>query len=254
MMEDASHTYTISRDDFDAVIFDLDGVVTDTASVHAAAWQRMFDEYLAARAEAGGIPFQPFDPDADYRLYVDGKPRSDGVRSFFQSRGISLPEGRADDPPGAGTIEGLGKLKNGYFLARIEEQGVDVYETTVTLLRDLRRHGFKTAIISASRNCAMILEAVNLMSLFDARVDGEIAETLAIAGKPAPDIFFEAARRLGAAPERSVVVEDAIAGVQAGRAGGFGLVVGVARHGGEEALRREGAGVVVKDLSGIILR
>lgn len=254
MMKKAGHTYTISRDGFDAVIFDLDGVVTDTASVHAAAWQQMFDEYLSARAEATGTPFQPFDTDNDYRLYVDGKPRSDGVRSFLRSRGNVLPEGQADDPSGAETVVGLGKLKNCYFLARIEEQGVDVYETTVELLRDLRRREFRTAIISASRNCAMILEAVDLSGLFDARVDGNDAEALGIAGKPAPDIFLEAARRLGAAPERSVVVEDAIAGVQAGRAGGFGLVVGVARHGGEEALRREGADVVVKDLSGIILR
>lgn len=253
-MNEPENTYTISRDEFDAVIFDLDGVVTDTASVHAAAWRKMFDQYLSARASAEGVQFQPFDPDADYRLFVDGKPRSDGVRSFLQSRGIVLSEGRTDDPPGAETVVGMGKLKNGYFLARIEEKGVDVYETTVELLRELRRRGFRTAIISASRNCAMILKAVNLQGLFDARVDGDDAEAMGFQGKPAPDIFLEAARRLDVAPERALVIEDALAGVRAGRAGGFGLVVGVDRHGDGEALRQAGADVVVKDLSGIKLR
>lgn len=241
--------HRISRADHDAVIFDLDGVVTDTATVHAEAWKRMFDDFLSRYAAGRDIPFRPFHIDTDYRLYVDGKPRFDGVRSFLGSRGIELPDGRPDDPPGAETVHGLGNRKNDYFLESIRENGVAVYGSTVNLLHGLKKHGFKTAIISSSRNCVMILDAANLSELFEVRVDGVDSETLGIAGKPAPDIFLEAARQLNVKPERAVVIEDAISGVEAGRAGKFGLVVGVARTGDRESLLKSGADVAVEDLS-----
>jgi trehalose 6-phosphate phosphatase len=244
--------FTISRTGFDAVIFDLDGVVTDTAAVHAKAWKRMFDDFLSRyAARHRNMPFEPFEIDTDYRLYVDGKPRFDGVRSFLTSRGIYLPEGHPDDPPGTETVCGLGKLKNEYFLEYIQERGVDVYESTVDVIHSLKKHGFKTAIISSSKNCAMILDSVNLSDLFAVRVDGIVSEIRGIAGKPAPDIFIEAARQLQVNPERAVVIEDAISGVQAGRAGKFGIVIGVDRTGNRDSLLKNGADVVVDDLSGL---
>ena len=160
-----AHKKMLAKEDFDAVIFDLDGVVTDTATVHAEAWKRMFDEFLKDYASRKGIPFQPFDTDTDYRVYVDGKPRVDGVKSFLRSRDISLPEGNPDDSPGAETIHGLGNLKNGYFLEHIQEHGAEVYRSTVDLIHCLKKHGFKTAIISSSKSCAMILDSVNLSDL-----------------------------------------------------------------------------------------
>lgn len=244
-------TYTISATGFDAVIFDLDGVVTDTASVHAAAWKRMLDDFLSRYAARKGVPLQPFDPDTDYRLYVDGKPRLDGVRSFLGSRGIELPEGRPEDPAGAETIHGLGNRKNEDFLKHAQEQGAEVYGSTVDLIHSIKKHGLKTAIISSSKNCAMILDAVNLSDLFDVRVDGVDSEILGIPGKPAADIFLEAARQLKVKPVRAVVIEDAISGVQAGRAGKFGLVVGVTRTGAREPLLANGADVAIADLSEI---
>ncbi len=243
--------HIISRAGFDAVIFDLDGVVTDTATVHAKAWKRMFDEFLSDYAFRKGILFQPFDIDRDYRLYVDGKPRFDGVKSFLKSRGIDLPDGQTDDVPGTETIHGLSKLKDNYFLKHIEEHGVEVYDSTIKLIHCLKKHGFKTAIISSSKNCAMILDSANLSALFDVRVDGVNSKVLGIQGKPAPDIFLEAARQLKVKPERAVVVEDAISGVQAGRAGKFGLVIGVARKGDRESLLQNGADVAVNDMSEI---
>ncbi len=237
--------------DFEAVIFDLDGVVTDTASVHAAAWKRMFDDFLSRHAASKEIPCQPFDMDNDYRLYVDGKPRLDGARSFLESRGIELPEGRLEDPPEAETIHGLGKRKNDDFLKQIQEHGAEVYESTVDLIHSIKKRGLKTAIISSSKSCAMILDSVNLSDLFDVRVDGVDSEMLGISGKPAPDIFIEAARQLKVKPERAVVIEDAISGVQAGRAGKFGLVIGIARTGDRETLLANGADVAVEDLSEI---
>ncbi|MGQ3685656.1 MAG: trehalose-phosphatase [Candidatus Loosdrechtia sp.] len=241
----------LSRAGFDAVIFDLDGVVTDTANVHAKSWKRLFDNFLSSYSTRNDKPFKPFETDTDYRIYVDGKPRFDGVRSFLMSRGIRLPEGSPDDVPGKETIYGLGKLKNEYFLKYIQDQGVDVYESTVDCIHDLKKHGFKTAIISSSKNCAMILDSGNLSDLFDVRVDGVDSEILGIAGKPAPDIFIEAARQLKVKPERAVVIEDAISGVQAGRAGGIGMVIGVDRTGNRESLLKNGADAVVEDLSGI---
>lgn len=239
----------ISTADHDAVIFDLDGVVTDTATVHAGAWKAVFDDFLSRHAAGHRIPFRPFHIDTDYRLYVDGKPRFDGVRSFLRSRGIELPDGRPDDPPGSETVHGLGNRKNDCFLKHIRENGVRVYDSTVHLLHRLKKHGFRIAVISSSRNCAMILDAANLSDLFEVRVDGVDSEILGIAGKPAPDIFLEAARKLKVEPERTVVIEDAISGVKAGRAGRFGLVVGVARTGDKESLLENGADVAVGDLS-----
>ncbi|HDQ46222.1 MAG TPA: trehalose-phosphatase [bacterium] len=241
----------ISRDEFDGVIFDLDGVVTDTAAVHAEAWKKMFDEFLTQYAARQNIPFQPFDIDTDYRLYVDGKPRTDGVKHFLDSRAVDLPDGHPDDAHGVESIHGLGNQKNDYFLKHIEAHGAQVYRSTINLIRGLKKHGFKTAIISSSKNCAHILDSANLHDLFDARVDGVDSEVLGIEGKPAPDIFLEAARQIKAKRERTVVIEDAISGVQAGRAGKFGLVIGVAREGDRKSLIENGADIAVEDLSEI---
>jgi alpha,alpha-trehalase len=243
--------YTIPSTFFEAVIFDLDGVVTDTASVHAAAWKTMFDDFLSRYAARQGVPFEPFEIDPDYRLYVDGKPRLDGIRSFLGSRGIELPEGGPDDPPTAETIHGLGKRKNADFLKQIQEKGAKVYGSTVDLIHRAKKHGLKTAVISSSKSCAMILDVANLSDLFDTRVDGVDSELLRIPGKPAPDIFLEAACQLKVKPEKAMVIEDAISGVQAGRAGKFGLVIGIARIGGKESLLANGADVAVEDLSEI---
>jgi trehalose-phosphatase len=243
----------ISADAFKAIIFDLDGVITDTASVHSAAWKKMFDNFLRRHAEQEGIPFQPFDIQSDYLPYVDGKPRLDGLRSFLESRGINLPEGTPEDPADADTIQALGKRKNRDFLKQIEEAGVEVYPSTVDLIHSAKKHGLKVAVISSSKSCAMILDAVNLADLFEARVDGVVSEQLGIAGKPAPDIFIEAANQLGVEPRQAVVIEDAVSGVQAGRAGKFGLVIGIARSGGKEALRENGADTVVEDLGQVCI-
>jgi beta-phosphoglucomutase family hydrolase len=237
----------IDRHRIDALLFDLDGVLTRTAVVHAAAWKRLFDEFL--RRQASGQPWRPFDIESDYRRYVDGKPRRDGVRSFLQSRGLILPEGMREDGPEAETIHGLAERKNGYVLAHLAGKGVQPYEGAVTVIREARARGFKTAVVSASENCAAVLAAADLAELFDVRVDGTDIARLGLRGKPAPDTFLEAARRLGVEPARAVVFEDAIAGVQAGRAGGFALVVGVDRVSHAEALRRNGADVVVTRLS-----
>jgi trehalose-phosphatase len=239
---------TIDPERFDAVIFDMDGVITDTAGVHAEAWKRLFDDVLRSHAEGAGTPFEPFDIERDYLRYVDGKARHDGVRSFLESRGIALPEGADDDPPEADTVHGLGTRKNGYFLAAIED-GVDPFPSAVTLLDELRGARIATAIISASRNAAGVLDAAGVAELFDVRVDGDTAAELGLAGKPEPAVFLEAARRLGVDPARAVVVEDAESGVAAGAAGGFGLVVGVDRAGNPGRLLESGADVVVDDLA-----
>ncbi len=239
----------ISPAQFDAVIFDLDGVVTKTARVHAAAWKRLFDAFLRTRAERENVEYRSFDAGDDYLQYVDGKPRYDGVQSFLESRGIQLNWGSPEDEADEETVCGLGNRKNGFFRAELAEHGVEPYETTLQLIRALRADGFKTAIISSSKNCAAVLEAVGATNLFDAKVDGLESARLGISGKPAPDIFLEAARRLGVEPARAVVVEDAISGVQAGRAGNFGLVVGVDRAGDPARLMENGASVVVSDLA-----
>jgi beta-phosphoglucomutase family hydrolase len=238
---------------FDAFLFDLDGVVTRTARVHAAAWKRLFDEYLGHRATAEGTAFRPFDAVDDYLKYVDGKPRTAGVESFLAARGISLPAGRRDDGPEAETVSGLGNRKDGYFTEALTHQGVEVFEGTVRFIRDARARGVRTAIVSSSRNCAAVLEAAGLTSLFEVRVDGVDLGRLALAGKPAPDMFLEAARRLDTLPPHSAVFEDALVGVEAGRAGRFRLVVGIGRGNHADALRAHGADLVVGDLGELSL-
>jgi beta-phosphoglucomutase family hydrolase len=229
----------ISPARYDAVIFDLDGVVTDTASVHASAWRRLFDDYLASRPSRTVESYLPF-TDEDYRRFVDGRPRYDGVRAFLASRRIT------EDPP---VVRALGDRKDEYFRESVKQQGVRVFDSTVALVRSLRTAGMGVAIISASRNCLEVLKVAGLEDIFDVRVDGVVAGELGLPGKPDPAVFLEAARRLQVAPNRAVVVEDALAGVRAGRRGGFGLVIGVDRTGHPDELRAAGADLVVKDLA-----
>ncbi|HEX7126908.1 MAG TPA: beta-phosphoglucomutase family hydrolase [Thermodesulfobacteriota bacterium] len=237
----------------DAVLFDMDGVVTRTASLHAAAWKELFDDVLRRRAEARGEPFRPFDPRADYLAYVDGKPRLDGARSFLAARGIELPEGSPSDGPEALTIHGLAKRKDALFLRRLRTEGADVFASTITLIRALREAGVKTGVVTSSRNGREVLRAAEVEELFDARVDGVDAARLGLRGKPAPDPFLECAKRLEAAPRRTVVVEDAVSGVEAAARGGFGLVIGIDRGGNREALAAQGADLVVADLAEVDL-
>jgi trehalose 6-phosphate phosphatase len=234
--------------DIDAVVFDMDGVVTDTASVHALAWARMFDRFLRERAQATGGSFSPFTDD-DYRRYVDGRPRYDGVRGFLASRGITVPEGDPSDGPDADTVCGLGNRKDQDFLDHLRRDGIAPFPTTIELIEHLRAAGVRTAIISASRNLDEVLAAGGVEELFQVRVGGIEADRLGLPGKPDPAVFVEAARRLGVEPARAAVVEDALAGVEAGRRGGFGLVVGVDRTGHPADLEAAGADVVVGDLS-----
>lgn len=235
----------------DAFIFDTDGVVTRTATVHAAAWKDLFDRFLAARATASDTEFVPFS-DQDYRTYVDGRARYDGVTAFLESRRITLPRGRPDDPPDAETVCGLGNRKNAAFVAVVEARGVEPFESTCAFIRALRDRGIRTGVVSASENCRAVLEAAGVADLFDVRVDGLDAAALGLAGKPDPALFLEAARRLEVPPAAAAVVEDAIAGVQAGRRGAFGLVVGVDRTGDPDALTVAGADVVVEDLAQLV--
>jgi alpha,alpha-trehalase len=242
----------ITKAKFDAVLFDLDGVLTATAKVHATCWKRMFDDFLERRIADGQEPFRPFDPVEDYKVYIDGKLRFDGVRSFLEARGISLPEGEPESPAGYETIWGLGNLKDQMVREFLESEGVDVYEGSIALVRLLRSQGIKTGVVSASANCKAVLEAAGIADLFDVRVDGKVASELNLASKPAPDMFLKAAEQIKVAPERAVVVEDAISGVQAGRDGGFGLVIGVDRKGDAKALMENGADLVVSDLDELL--
>jgi beta-phosphoglucomutase family hydrolase len=235
-----------------ACLFDLDGVLTQTAKVHAAAWKEMFDDYLRERAERTGETCEPFDSNADYAAYVDGKPRYDGVRSFLESRGIELPQGTPDDPPGAETIAGLGNRKNDLVLALIERDGVEAFEGSVRYVHAVCDAGLRRAVVSSSANCRDVLRAAGLLDLFEEIVDGVVAEREHLRGKPAPDTFLAGARALGAEAAQGVVFEDALAGVQAGRAGEFGYVVGVDRIGQADALREHGADVVVDDLAELL--
>jgi beta-phosphoglucomutase family hydrolase len=232
-----------------ACLFDLDGVLTQTAKVHNAAWAETFDTFLRQRSAATGEPFRPFDPGPDYNRYVDGKPRADGVRSFLASRGISLPEGTADDPPEADTVNGVGNRKNVILLKRLRTDGVEVYEGSVRYLEAAARAGLRRAVVSASANCRAVVEAAGLDRLLEARVDGVIARERGLRGKPYPDTFLAGAELLGARPANAAVFEDALAGVAAGRAGDFGYVVGVDRVGQADELRAHGADVVVTDLA-----
>jgi beta-phosphoglucomutase family hydrolase len=235
-----------------ACLFDLDGVLTDTASVHAAAWKQMFDDYLRARADRTGTPFEPFDVKRDYGPYVDGKPRLDGTRGFLASRGISLPEGEPTDGPDAETINGLAARKNGLVHEKINDLGVDVYPGSVRYLHAVRDAGLATAVVSSSANAELVLQVAGLTDLIDHRVDGVVAKDRHLAGKPSPDTFLAAADDLGVPREQAAVFEDALAGVEAGRAGRFGIVVGVDRLGQAEALREHGADVVVTDLADLL--
>jgi beta-phosphoglucomutase family hydrolase len=236
-----------------ACLFDMDGVVTRTAVVHDAAWKEMFDDFLRQWSAQTGKEFVPFDPVQDYDEYVDGKPRLEGTSSFLESRGISLPVGSASDPPGTHTVNGLSNWKNDLVLAVLERDGVEVYQGSSRYIAAVRAAGLRTAIVTSSANTAAVLEAGGVSDLFDARVDASLAATRGLRGKPAPDTFLEASRMVGAAPRAAAVFEDALAGVAAGRAGGFGLVVGIDRVGQEAALRAHGADVVVRDLTDLLL-
>jgi beta-phosphoglucomutase family hydrolase len=235
-----------------ACLFDLDGVLTQTAKVHAAAWKEMFDAYLRERAQRTGETFVGFDAVGDYDEYVDGKPREDGTRSFLESRHIELPEGGPDDPPEAETIAGLGNRKNVIVLRKIHEDGVEAYEGSVRYVRAARDAGLRRAVVSSSANCTAVLAAAGIEDLFEARIDGVVITRDHLRGKPAPDAFLAGARALQVEPAEAVVFEDALAGVAAGRAGRFGFVVGVDRAGQAEALRAHGADVVVQDLADLL--
>jgi beta-phosphoglucomutase family hydrolase len=235
-----------------ACLFDLDGVLTQTAKVHAAAWKQTFDDYLRDRANRLGEPFVAFDAVNDYDEYVDGKPRYDGVRSFLESRKIELPQGTPADPPDAETIDGIGNRKNELVLKLIEEHGVEPYEGSVRYVKAARAAGLRRAVVSSSTNCRDVLVAAGIADLFEEVVDGVVAERKHLDGKPAPDTFLEGARALGVTPAQATVFEDALAGVQAGRAGKFGFVVGVDRVGQADGLRAHGADVVVTDLAQLL--
>ena len=235
-----------------ACLFDLDGVLTQTAKVHAAAWKEMFDAFLRKRAAQAGEKFEPFDPVADYDEYVDGKPRYDGVRSFLAARGIDLREGTPDDPPDAVTVHGLGNRKNELVLTMIKRQGVEVYEGSVRYVRAVRDAGLGRAVVTSSANADEVLAAAGIDDLFEVRIDGVVAVHEHLDGKPAPDTFLAAARALEVAPDQAAVFEDALAGVAAGRAGRFGLVVGVDRVGQADELLEHGADVVVNDLAELL--
>ena len=235
-----------------ACLFDLDGVLTETAVLHAAAWKQAFDELLARRAGPDGR-FVPFDALADYDDFVDGKPRLDGTRAFLRARGIDLPEGSPGDAPGTDSVYGVANRKNDLVLDLMRQQGVTVYPGSLEFLAEVRRRSMKTAVVSSSANTVAVLQAAGLGGVFDALVDGVVAKEAHLSGKPAPDTYLEAARRLHVERSRAAVFEDAVAGVEAGKAGRFGLVVGVDRVGQAEALLAHGADVVVADLSELLV-
>lgn len=241
-------------DEVRVCLFDLDGVVTKTALVHAAAWKEMFDEFLRDHAKQTGTEFVPFDKVHEYDRYVDGKPRLDGTRSFLQARGIDLPEGSADDPPTAHTVNGLSNRKNALVLEMIDKQGVQVYDGSVRYIKQVRAAGLHTAVVSSSANTVQVLSVAGLTGLFDARIDGVVAKQRGLAGKPAPDTFLAGAEALGVPPAHAAVFEDALAGVQAGHAGHFGIVIGVNRTGQADELAKHGADVVVDDLEELLNR
>jgi len=237
-----------------ACLFDLDGVLTQTAKVHAAAWKEMFDGYLREREASTGELFVPFDEVADYDAYVDGKPRYDGVRSFLTARGIDLPEGKENDPADAETVDGLGNRKNEIVLRMIRDEGVEAYPGSVRYVHAARDAGLGRAVVSSSNNCLEVLVAAGIEDLFEQRIDGMVAKREHLKGKPAPDTFLAGARALGVAPAQAAVFEDALAGVAAGRSGGFAYVVGVDRVGQAGALREHGANIVVTDLAELLDR
>jgi beta-phosphoglucomutase family hydrolase len=231
-----------------ACLFDMDGVLTETATVHARAWKSMFDDYLRGREGEG---FEPFSQD-DYDRYVDGKPRYDGVKSFLAARGIELPQGTPGDPPGAETVDGLGNRKNELVLQLIHDEGVKAYPGSIRYLDAVAKAGLHTAVVSSSANCADVLRAAGIEDRFEVRVDGHVVDDQRLKGKPAPDTYLHAAQQLGAEASQAAVFEDALSGVEAGREGHFGCVVGVDRVGQAEALAEHGASVVVKDLAELL--
>jgi len=244
--------WAITRDQYDAVLLDLDGVITDTASIHAACWKQMFDEYLQNRATQRGEAFRPFDIETDYRLYVDGKPRFDGCRDFLTSRGFQLPEGSAADPPEAETVCGLANRKNDLVNKIIEEKGVKPYEGSVKFLQQLDHQQFKIAVVTSSEHCDTVLRVAKLDAFFDVQVDGNTIHAQALGRETRSGYVFDGGKLLGVEPTRAIVIEDALSGVEAGRAGKFGLVIGVARKGTAEELRHHGAHLVVKDLKELV--
>jgi beta-phosphoglucomutase family hydrolase len=243
---------TVTPDKFDAVLFDLDGVITATAKIHASAWKQAFDEFLKKRA--GGQDFKPFDQQSDYEDYVDGLPRYDGAQKFFESRHIDVPHGNPDDPPDQETVCGIANRKTKLFEEALKKESVEVFEGTVAWIRHLRQAGIKTAVVSSSNHCKAILQNAAISDLFDARMDGDIADQMKLKGKPAPDTYLKAAEMVDTDARRAVVVEDALAGVEAGRNGDFGLVIGVDRKHDAEALKQHGADIVVKDLQEMLSR
>ena len=251
--EDAPETLDLP-DGITACLFDLDGVLTQTAEIHARAWKEMFDDFLRERAQQAGEPFREFDRPTDYDEYVDGKPRLEGVRSFLEARGIDVPMGSAHDPPEMDTVHALGNRKNELVLELIRQQGVEPYEGSIRFAEAARARGMRRAVVSSSTNCRDVLVAAGIDQLFEEVVDGVVADREGLAGKPAPDTYLAGARSVGAHPAAAAVFEDAQAGVEAGRAGSFGWVVGVDRTGQAEALRRRGADVVVEDLGELVGR
>ncbi len=239
-------------DQITACLFDLDGVLTPTAGVHRAAWEDAFNAFLRRHAERTGEPFVPFDPAHDYHRYVDGRARADGVRAFLASRGITLPEGEPDDTGEAETVHGIGNGKNEVLLTRLRRDGVEPFEGSVAYLHAAEKAGLRRAVVSASANAREVVEGAGIADLLEVRVDGVTARTEGLRGKPHPDTFLHAARLLDVAPERAAVFEDALAGVEAGRAGGFGMVVGVDRVGQADALTAHGADIVVRDLGELL--
>jgi beta-phosphoglucomutase family hydrolase len=245
---------TLDPDAFEGAVFDLDGVVTRTAAVHAAAWKDLFDPFLQDLAGRTCQPFRPFDIEEDYRRYVDGKPRYEGVKSFLAARGIDLPYGSPDDPPGTDTICGLGNRKDALFNELLRRDGVQVFEDAESFVRTLRARGLKIGLVTSSKNAAAVLDAAGIADLFDVRVDGVEAARLGLKGKPSPDTFLRAAELMGVPPARAFAVEDATVGVEAEKAAGFRLVIGVDRDGMSDALRAHGADVVVRDFGEFLIK
>jgi trehalose 6-phosphate phosphatase len=241
----------IDLDQYDAAIFDMDGVITNSARAHAAAWKKMFDEYLQELNKKGIHDHEPFDPEDDYYRYVDGKPRYEGTKSFLESRQITLPHGSPDDLPDKETVCGLGNRKNKYFMEHLEKYGVEYYQGAVDLVNKVQNNGIKVAVISSSRNAKKVLDAAGVRSLFPVIIDGVYMAENGLKGKPSPDIFLEAAKRLNISPDRAMVFEDAVSGIKAAKAGGFALVVGIDRTGKNRDLKKSGADMIVRDLSEI---
>jgi len=244
----------VTKQKFSGVIFDLDGVITDTASIHSQAWKNMFDSYLRFDAKQNKKPFIEFTHDSDYLKFVDGKPRYEGVSTFLVSRGINLPFGDPNGPPQMETLCGLGNKKNQLFLEIIKKGNIKIFDTTVNFITHLKVNGIQIGVASSSKNCKAVLESTNLLDLFDTRVDGVISVELGLKGKPNPDIFSTACDNIGVAYNRAVIVEDAVPGVQAGRNGKFGLVLGIAREGNADELKANGADMVIEDMGEISIQ